>query len=292
MLRDQRGCRRLVLFPGSGNQPALTVITPCLNAANTIADTLQSISLVAGLLRKQGMALEHLVIDGGSRDGTLDLLNEYRLHNGFCRVFRGVGGGPYVAMNLGLATAKGYFTHVLNADDLICAPTEYVALLQKGLAQGFEFLLGSIVYFRRPDWRVRSCWKLDPLPLTLECWRRELKQGVHYPHPGFIACTQHYQKEQFDLRYSLSADYKMMQALLLQIDSINKVCASPKIIVAMAEGGLTSGWRSILNGHFQLRRINRELGIHSPAWRRYFAKAIKRYVTRENPGFTSEFHQG
>ena len=63
-----------------------------------------------------------------------------------------------------------------------------------------------------------------------------------------------------------------MQALLLRTDIAERVhiCSVP--LVAMAEGGATSGWRSILRGRRELAAINHELGIVAPAWRRYWAK--------------------
>ena len=59
---------RLVLRPARTMElPSITVITPCLNAAGTIAEALESV-------RSQGYPkLEHVVIDGGSTDGTLEI---------------------------------------------------------------------------------------------------------------------------------------------------------------------------------------------------------------------------
>lgn len=278
--------------PGFTPQPALTVITPCLNARRTIADTLLGVTLLAALMRQQGLILEHLVIDGGSVDGTLSLLDCYRQQHDFCRLILGGGGGPYMAMNTGLAAAQGYYSHILNADDLIWDVHEYVALLRHGLEHQSRILLGPIVYFKRPSWRVRASWHVKPLPLATSSLMQQLRSGLHYPHPGFIAQTQFYRDTGFDLSYSYSADYKLMQTLLLASDSVKQIATTAKPIVAMAEGGLTSGWRSILAGSFQLNAINRELGIHAPAWRRYFSKAVMRTFQRGRPRFRPESHPG
>ena len=88
--------------------PSITVITPCLNAAATIEETLASV-------RSQGYPqLEHLVIDGGSTDGTLELA---RRAEGV-RVVSEPGGGRAEAAGKGLALASGEVVGWLNADDL------------------------------------------------------------------------------------------------------------------------------------------------------------------------------
>jgi glycosyltransferase involved in cell wall biosynthesis len=87
--------------------PSLTVVTPCLNAAATIGETLESV-------RSQAYpGVEHVVMDGGSTDGTLDIV----------RSFDGVelvsepDGGRVEAANKGAARAGGEVVAWLNADD-------------------------------------------------------------------------------------------------------------------------------------------------------------------------------
>ncbi len=67
-----------------------------------------------------------------------------------------MGGGPYAAMNAGLAQARGHYAHVLNADDLLLAPEAYAAWLRQGERQGAAVLIASIGYFRRPRRWLRS----------------------------------------------------------------------------------------------------------------------------------------
>lgn len=87
--------------------PAITVVTPCLNAAGTIAEALESV-------RSQDYPrVEHLVIDGGSTDGTLEILgNAERV-----RVISEPDGGRAEAVNKGVAMARGEVVGWLNADD-------------------------------------------------------------------------------------------------------------------------------------------------------------------------------
>ncbi|QPN60977.1 glycosyltransferase [Synechococcus sp. CBW1002] len=271
---------------GSGSEgglPLVTVITPCLEAARTLPETLTSVARARQILRQAGEDLEHLVIDGGSRDGTQRLLERHADRHPFCRWQTDIGGGPYAAMNVGLRLARGHYSHVLNADDLLLDPGAYAAFLLQARRREAALLLASIGYFRRPDRWLRARWMVPSPPRDPALWHQRLRSGLHYPHPGFLAETALYRATGFDERYSLSADYKLMQTLLLRPELADRVqiCSDP--LVAMAEGGATSGWRAILRGRRQLAAINRELGIVAPPWQRYWGKLRLRLGPRPAP---------
>lgn len=259
-----------------GAQPLVTVVTPCLNADATIHDTLTSVAAAREELRCRGHHLEHLILDGGSQDDTAALVAHHIENHPFCRRIDGVGGGPYAAMNRGLALARGLYTHILNSDDLLTEPEIYATFLIEARQQGALVLLASICYFRRPERWITSHWGVEPLPNDPLLWREKLLQGLHYPHPGFVAETSLYRDQGFDERYDLSADYKLMQSLLLRPWISGSVLICPQPLVAMAEGGVTGDGMAILRGWRQLRAINRELGIQAPAWRRYLFKLKQR----------------
>lgn len=87
--------------------PKVTVITPCLNSARYICEAIESVA-------EQGYAnLEHIVADGGSTDGTLELLSRYPK----LKVLKGPDGGVYSALNNALAAAHGEIIGILNSDD-------------------------------------------------------------------------------------------------------------------------------------------------------------------------------
>jgi glycosyltransferase involved in cell wall biosynthesis len=256
--------------------PLLTVITPCLNAAATIGDTLTTVARAAAALEEHGQRLEHWIIDGGSSDATAELVEAHRRQQPWCHWLSGVVGGPYAGMNAGLDQARGHYSHVLNADDLLLDPELYARTLIEAHGSDALVLLASIAYFRRPGLRIRHLWPVAPLPEDRRRWQQALRRGLHYPHPGFVAATELYRQEGFDGRFSLSADYRLMQKLLLQPAMAHRVAVQPRVLVAMAEGGRSSGWQAILEGRRQLAAINRELGIEGAAWRRYAPKLIQR----------------
>lgn len=88
-----------------------TIVTACRNAAATIAETLASIDAQ----RADGVDFEHIVLDGGSTDGTLAILRNRQVP--WRTVVEGHDAGPADAINRGLARATGDVLSWLNADD-------------------------------------------------------------------------------------------------------------------------------------------------------------------------------
>ena len=87
--------------------PKISVVTPCFNSTSTIRDTIESV-------RTQGYPdFEHIVFDGGSTDGTVELLKEYPHLIWVSEKDE----GHYHAMNKGIERATGEVVAVLNADD-------------------------------------------------------------------------------------------------------------------------------------------------------------------------------
>src|SRR5688500_2854733 len=88
--------------------PSVSIVTPCLNAAATIEHTLESV-------RAQDHGhVEHIVVDGGSTDGTLDLLQRAPGIRFISEPDRGLSD----AVNKGVAMATGDVVGWLNADDV------------------------------------------------------------------------------------------------------------------------------------------------------------------------------
>jgi glycosyltransferase involved in cell wall biosynthesis len=278
-----QGLTEMLTRPAEKSKPLVTIITPCLNSVGTIGETLLSVLAAHSILQRDYWELEHLLIDGGSTDGSSAIIASHVARHGYCRSIGNITGGPYSAMNIGLQQARGHYIHVLNSDDFLLNPKTYVAFLKAGYIAKTSVLLATIGYFRRPDRHLRSLWHVSPIPADLGEWRRQLTKGLHYPHPGFIADSTTYKQQSFDTRYRLSADYKLMQAILLNqsLDVRPMVCRKP--LVAMAEGGATGNWKAIFEGWLQLQAINRELDIQASGIRRYWRKLKQRLCSLPKP---------
>src|SRR5581483_3769388 len=85
----------------------ISVLTPCLNRAELVGEAVESV-------RGQHYAhVEHLILDGGSTDGTLQVLATYP----HLIVSSKPDAGLYEALNRGLAAARGEIIGILNTDD-------------------------------------------------------------------------------------------------------------------------------------------------------------------------------
>ena len=132
--------------------PKITVVTPCFNSERTIRETLASV-------RDQDYRnVEHLVMDGGSKDRTLEILKEFP----HLQWKSEKDEGQYHAMNKGIAAATGEAVAILNADDCYCAGI--LGKVAQALAEHPEWdaLFGDIIFvdgegveiFRREE----ACW--------------------------------------------------------------------------------------------------------------------------------------
>lgn len=97
------------------NYPLLTIITTSLNRVQLLEKTLRSV------LEQDYPNIEHIIIDGGSTDGTVDLLKKYEkkyTKKGYTlRWISEKDSGQAEAMNKGLRLVKGEFISILNSDD-------------------------------------------------------------------------------------------------------------------------------------------------------------------------------
>lgn len=100
------------------HQPLVTIITPSYNLINnnrrqTFIQNLESVK------NQTYKNIEHIVIDGASTDGTLELLKEYQ-NKGWIKYYSEPDKGIYDALNKGILKAKGKYVVCLNSDDYYC----------------------------------------------------------------------------------------------------------------------------------------------------------------------------
>lgn len=136
----------------------LTVVTVCYNALSLLRGCVDSI---APLLSAPDLAVEYLVIDGASTDGTPEYLRAQAAEGRVSRWVSEPDAGIYDAMNKGLRLARGRVCVFINADDRICA--EAVARCSRPILEGrARFVMASVelmgedgrsLEIRRPDLR-------------------------------------------------------------------------------------------------------------------------------------------
>jgi len=95
--------------PGLGSPGLVSIVTPCLNSARFIRETIESVAA------QDYPHIEHIVVDGGSSDGTLEILAQYPS----LAVLTGRDGGAADAINRGFRETRGEYFNYLNADDVL-----------------------------------------------------------------------------------------------------------------------------------------------------------------------------
>ncbi len=117
----------------------ISVITVCMNAEETILETLYS---VASQTYKN---IEHIIVDGQSTDKTLEIIKSFENEN--LKIISEPDSGIYEAMNKGIKTATGDYLFFLNANDKFIHNRVVDIFVNKGLSQGKDLVFGT--YFEQ-----------------------------------------------------------------------------------------------------------------------------------------------
>ena len=167
------------------------------------------------------------VIDGGSTDGTLGVLEDYREH--IAGLVSEPDEGIYDAMNKGIGMSTGDVVGILNADDRYSDPHVLSDVLDVFEDEGVDACYGNQVFVDGND-RVVRYWRSGPYRAS------RLYLGWMPPHPTFFVRRRVYQRlGVFDTRYPIAADYEFMLRVLLKHRILVKYI--DRVLVRMAVGG-------------------------------------------------------
>ena len=121
-----------------------TVVTVVYNAAGRLKDTIESV------IGQDYGEIEYIIKDGGSSDGTLDVIKDYSQKYDNIRSVSAADGGIYDAMNVAVAMATGDVIQFLNAGDRF-AKTDVVSSAMKVMEEtGSDIVYGDVMY-ENPD---------------------------------------------------------------------------------------------------------------------------------------------
>jgi glycosyltransferase involved in cell wall biosynthesis len=209
----------------------ISVITAVYNNRDTVAHALDSV------LAQSHPDIELIVIDGGSRDGTLEVLQTYA--GRLSVLVSEPDGGIYDALNKGIQLATGEVVGFLHSDDLF-ADEHVLAKVAGAMSDlGVGAVYGDLVYVSKadPD-RVVRYWKTGAVTQT------KLRRGWMPPHPTFYAKRSVYEQfGLFDTNYRIAADYDCMLRFLGR-GGVHAVYI-PDVLVRMRVGGASN--RSLRN---------------------------------------------
>lgn len=241
----------------------ISLITVCWNSAAVIKTALDSV------LAQKGVDLEYIVVDGGSTDGTVDILREYDekfrsptpTHNSNAISFRYISerdAGMYDAMNKGIKMSTGDVIGLLNADDVL-ASDDILAQVASAFEEDekLDGTYGDIRFVRElggPTSRYCSGRHFRP-------WM--FRFGTQTAHPSTFfrrACFDRWGF--YSLDYGMFGDFELLCRFIWRNKA--KMRYLPLCTTVMRAGGAsTNGWRTTLKINRTDLRALKANGCHS-----------------------------
>lgn len=249
----------------------ISLITVCYNSAGTLRSAMES------AMSQRGVELDYIVVDGGSKDGTVDLVREFaeaqtrapRSADAPRHSFRWISerdDGMYDAINKGIAMATGDIVGILNADDILESP-DTLAHIAAAFGEGIDAVYADVRF-------VRNDLETTVRYYGAGNWRPWMHNwGYMPPHPSvYIRRGTFARLGAYKLGYQISADFELMVRYLCR----NRIRSAyiPESVVRMRMGGKsTKDWRANVLLNMENVRANRENGYFS-----CFAMMLPKYA--------------
>lgn len=222
----------------------ISVVTICYNNAQDINATPQSV------LGQSFPGYEYIVVDGGSTDGTVDIVQSHE--SSIDHFISERDDGPYYAMNKGIECASGRYITFLNAGDTFSNEHVLGSVARAILDQACDCICGH-------NWLViRDGRKFlnRAGPSLSRLWIR-----MQFSHQSLFVRTELAKDGGFDTSYTVSADYAMI--LRLYVSGARFICLDEPVSTFQT-GGMSDGNR--LLAVWERFRINQRV---CPTWKIY-----------------------
>lgn len=202
----------------------ISVITIVYNARDTIKKCIESV------ISQNYSNIEYIVIDGGSVDGSLQIIDQYKSH--IKVLVSEPDQGIYDAMNKGIRLSTGEIVGMLNADDFFVDQEVISAVAQAFSNSDAGIVYGNLDYINAAGKIIRK-WE------SHTCGKNSFQWGFMPPHPTFYCKRNLFEKYGFySLEYGSAADYEFMARLMhkWQVGSLHL----NKVMVKMQVGGVSN----------------------------------------------------
>ena len=239
-----------------GKNIRVSIITPCLNSKQTLGDTIESV------LGQTYHNIEYIIVDGGSDDGTQELIKSYS--GSFGDRMKWISErdcGIYQAMNKGIRLSSGQLIGIINSDDFYesDAVENAVSVLT---GDPYQVIYGYLRKIERSGLTKYSSVTHASLPDKM------------IAHPTCFLTRDIYRKFGLFLeRLKVTADYELMLRLYRSGEVVFRLC--PKIMANFRTGGVSSSVRT--SAEYEFSRL-----IHGYGDVQEFLKAYKEYLMQRD----------
>lgn len=219
--------------------PKFSIITVTYNAGKVLEDTIQSV--VFQTYRN----VEYIIVDGGSKDNTLDVVHKYQER--ISKVISEPDKGLYDAMNKGIRMATGDYLCFLNAGDELHENETLQKIVHTLKGKEFPDVIygetaiideeGHFLHMRRLSTPEHLHWK-------------SFKQGMLVCHQAFFARRELALANPYDLQYRFSADFDWCIRIMKQSKDLHNTYLT--IIDYLNEGMTTQNHKASLKERFRI----------------------------------------
>ena len=251
----------------------ISIVTVSFNSADTITDAMESVARQ----KCRGFELEHIVVDEGSTDGTVEIIKEFSARSTCSTLqdysFKWISekdNGLYDAMNKGVRMVTGDVVGILNSDDMMAADN----VLEKVAAKfernaDLEFLCSDVRFVDREV-------KLDGLheartrrficPMFWRPWM--LTFGYAPPHPGMYIKKRCFDEwGYYKYQYRIGADYEMVVRFTRKHKAKRAYLRKCAVVMFIGAASTEKGnVGSFVGNNFDVVDANRENGYVGSRW--------------------------
>ena len=222
----------------------ISIITVCYNSEKTIKDTIESV------LSQTYKDYEYIVVDGQSKDSTLNIIKEYR----DIKLISEKDNGLYDAMNKGIMMATGDIIGIINSDDILYDESVFQTIIDN-YDEDTEILYGDVKYYNEDFTEVIRDYISGPKKNNAWC----------PAHP-----TMYIKKAVFDkigfynIAYRITSDYDFI--VRCNVNNIRYKYIN-KYLVKMRYGGVSNGIKGYLINFKECVKVLRVNGVSFPLFR-------------------------
>ena len=233
----------------------VTVVTAVLNDAGHIDQTILSV------ISQTDIEIEYIIVDGGSKDGTLELIGKYK--DKISLFISEPDRGVYDAMNKGIKYSTGDFVYFLNSGDVLLNPSILSKIKFEDVNVRNTILYGNVIV---------AYGNIEALEKPRPFFNSKMKfKGIGICHQSMFFPGELIRNEKYDLSYNIAADYDLAYRLWRK----GTVFLYKDITIAKYDWG-----KGISSNPYKLLDVYRENArvCHQQLNPLYWAKMVLEYI--------------
>ncbi|NBA76075.1 glycosyltransferase [Emticicia sp. ODNR4P] len=239
----------------------ITIITVSFNSEATIKQTIDSV------LAQDYPNVEYIVVDGASKDGTVDILKSY---GDRIKYISEKDKGIYDALNKGLKLATGDVVGTIGSDDFLPNSSVLGHVAEAFIQTGKDVIYGDLQYINPDnDEKIVRYWSSGEY--KVENWLK----GWMPPHLSCYIKREAFEKYgNYIIDFSCSGDYELMLRMMYK----HRLSAGyiPEVLMTMRNGGTsTASWKHRYRANMEDRRAW-ELNQLQPKWYTLWMKPLSK----------------